>query len=179
MAAWIPMLWGFERLHVAHHGGLRLERSAPAATLPAHGTDGSKRRGQPTYMDSKQRGIGLRMLQRGGMGWRGVRACLPTKPGSRYGETGGRRDRAARLRAAVDDVDGDPRAVAAAGSPARVVAVERSEGGGALSGRKARQGSPELLACGSGPQWSEGHGVSEWGRGRWSLAGPDQNWAFP
>lgn len=38
------MLWGFERSHVAHHGGLRLERSAPAATVPAHGTDGSKRR---------------------------------------------------------------------------------------------------------------------------------------
>ena len=76
---------------------------------------------------------------------------------------GGRRYRAARLRAAVDE---DPRAVAAAGSPARVVAVvERSEGEGKRSAEgkaKGRQRSAALLACGSWPQGSEGHGVSGW-----------------
>ena len=80
---------------------------------------------------------------------------------------GGRRYRTARLRAAVDE---DPRAVAAAGSPARVVAVvERSEGEGKRSAEgkaKGRQRSASgvwVLAPGVRGTWRErmGGGAAE------------------
>ncbi|KAK8462568.1 hypothetical protein SEVIR_1G227250v4 [Setaria viridis] len=161
--AWIPMLWRFTRLNVAHHGAATVparqrKQNSSTARMAASGGD----RGQPSHVHSKQRRIGLRRPRRAGIlgEWWRIRACLPTKPASPDGEAGGRRDPAASLSAAVDDAEKDP----ARGGRRRVAGfgwwrwavVERSEGGGALSGRKAKQ--PDRAALGFWRRLSRAHG---------------------